>query len=350
MPTKLIVPVVLSGGSGTRLWPLSTSAKPKQFLNLLGGTSLLQQTIERVDDRRRFRPPVVVGAEHHQKLLMEQLAHAGVEDATTILEPVARNTAVAIALAAHLAAPDDLLLVLPSDHAIQDQGAFMAAVEVATPLANDDWLVTFGVEPTGPETGYGYIAMGNELGGVGARRVDRFVEKPDRARAEAMVADGRHVWNAGIFLFRADAILTSLRHWAPEIADAVAASVAGLDGRRTVVHPASDALEDCPASSIDVAVLERAERVACVPVSMGWSDVGSWDALDQLRSAQGAVDGADAMLIDADGSSIHSEGVRVTISGVRDVFVIATNTDVLVIPKGESQRVKDVVARLRRDR
>ena len=165
-----------------------------------------------------------------------------------------------------------------------------------------------------------------------------------------MVADGGHVWNAGIFLFRADAILNSLRRWAPEIADAVAASVAGLEGQRTLVQPSGDALEDCPASSIDVAVLERAERVACVPVSMGWSDVGSWDALDQLRSAQGAVDGTDAMLIDADGSSIHSEGVRVTISGVRDIFVIATNTDVLVIPKGESQRVKDVVARLERGR
>lgn len=343
-----IVPVVLSGGSGTRLWPLSTEERPKQFLNLLGGSSLLQQTIARVDDRRRFAPPIVVGAERHRALIADQLSKAGVGDATIILEPVARNTAAAIAFAAHSASsPDALLLVLPSDHAIEDQGAFLRAVDAAEEEARDGWLVTFGIEPTGPDTGYGYIALTDTPVADGeARQVDRFVEKPGVAQATALLQAGHHVWNAGIFLFRADAVLAALARHAPAIAHAVETSLKELGDDQPIV-PSAQALTDCPAESIDVAVMEHADRVACLPVSMGWSDVGSWDALDELRDRRGVGQPSDAMLIDAEGSSVHSQGLRVTISGVRDVLVIATGTDVLVIPRGESQRVKDAVTRRR---
>lgn len=349
MTATLITPVVLSGGSGTRLWPLSTDEKPKQFLNLLGGTSLLQQTIARVDDRRRFGPPIIVGAERHRALIADQLSRAGVEDALTVLEPVARNTAAAIGFAARLApAPDGLLLVMPSDHAIEDQGAFLRAIEAAMDAAREGWLVTFGIEPTGPETGYGYIALSDErVTGGEARRVERFVEKPDRARAEQLLAAGHHAWNAGIFLLRADAVLSMLDLHASDIAHAVERSLDGMSPAAGPVTPQREALDDCPSESIDVAVMERAEKVACLPVTMGWSDVGSWDALDDIRSARGDGQPDDALLIDSEGSSIHSEGLRVTISGVRDVLVIATATDVLVVPRGQSQRVKDAATRRR---
>ena len=348
MTATPIVPVILSGGSGTRLWPLSTDEKPKQFLNLLGGQSLLQQTIARVDDRRRFAAPIVVGAERHRVLLADQLARAGVDDALTILEPVARNTAAAIGLAAHRApSPDHLLLVLPSDHAIADQGAFLRAVEAASGSARDGWLVTFGIEPSGPETGYGYIALSVErVGGGEPRQVERFVEKPDRERAQALLNAGHHVWNAGIFLFRADAILSALERHAPDIARAVSASLSGSDADGPTIPDRAE-LEVCPALSIDVAVMEREGKVACLPVSMGWSDVGSWDALDEIRGGGLDDQPAGSLLIDAEGSSIHADGMRVTVSGVSDILVIATTTDVLVIPRGQSQRVKDVVNRRR---
>lgn len=349
MTATLITPVVLSGGSGTRLWPVSTDEKPKQFLNLLGGSSLLQQTIARVDDRRRFGPPLVVGAERHRTLIADQLSRAGVEDALTILEPVARNTAAAIGFAARLApAPDSLLLVMPSDHAIEDQGAFLRAIEAAVGPASEGWLVTFGITPTGPETGYGYIALSAErVVGDDVRRVERFVEKPDRARAEQLLTEGQHVWNAGIFLMRADVLLSALDRHAPDIARAVEGSLNGVPTDSGPVIPRRDVLDGCPAESIDVAVMERAEKVACLPVAMGWSDVGSWDALDEIRAGRGESQPGDAMLIDAQGSSIHSDGPRVTVSGVRDILVIATANDVLVIPRGQSQRVKDVAKRRR---
>ncbi len=334
-----ITPVILSGGSGTRLWPVSTEERPKQFLNLIGGSSLLQQSLARVADRRAFGPPIVVGSARHRDLLLEQLAKADIADARVVLEPVARNTAAAIGLAARLApSPDTLLLVMPSDHAIEDIGAFHRAIELATGAAEAGQLITFGIEPTGPETGYGYIAVDEAERAV--RPVRGFVEKPDRARAETMLARGHHYWNAGIFLFRADAILDALRAHEPAVARAVEAAVGCSDG--PLVEPDRQAMDDCPSVSIDVGVMERSDRVGCVPVSMGWSDVGSWDSLGELMDGRGHTDPG-VLLLDAPGSRAHSDGRSVTISGVANVIVIATADDVLVIPRGESQRVKDVV-------
>lgn len=349
MTRPAITPVLLSGGSGTRLWPVSTEARPKQFLSLLGGASLLQQTLGRVDDRSLYDAPIVVGAERHRALLLDQIARADIDDALVVLEPVARNTAAAIGLAACLApAPDRLLLVMPSDHAIADQRAFRHAVEAAVPAAEDGALVTFGIEPTGPETGFGYITAEGE--GM-VRRVSGFVEKPDRARAEALLAAGGHYWNAGIFLFRADAILAALTHYEPAVADAVERALAGRSGALVepdlskLVEPDRAALDPCPSVSIDVAVMERSDRVRCVPVDMGWSDVGSWDSLGDLLHERGERDDRVAV-IDSPGSRGHSDGPRITISGVGDVIVVATHGDVLVVPRGQSQRVKDAARRI----
>ena len=228
---------------------------------------------------------------------------------------------------------------MPSDHAIEDVAAFHRAIETAAPAAATGRLVTFGIEPTGPDTGYGYIAVADEARGA-VRRVSGFVEKPDEARARALLARGGHYWNAGIFLFRADAILEALARYEPAVARGVERALDSHGG--AVVEPAGSALADCPSVSIDVGVLERSDRVDCVPVSMGWSDVGSWDSLGELMEGRGHADPR-VLLLDAPGSRAHSDGRRVTISGVADVIVIATADDVLVIPRGESQRVREVV-------
>ena len=333
-------------GQGTRLWPVSTDERPKQFLPLLGGSSLLQQSLARVDDRRHFGAPIVVGAERHRNLLVEQVDHAGIDDATIVLEPVARNTAAAIGLAAALMPDaDGLMLVMPSDHAIEDVGAFHRAVEAARPAAEAGWLVTFGIEPTGPETGYGYIALGEEdVEGGPPRRVAAFMEKPDAARAQEMISAGGHAWNAGIFLFQADTVLAALEEYEPDVARCVRDAASNASRTDGVIVPDGDPLDSCPNISIDVAVMERSDRVACEPVAMGWSDVGSWDALDEIRSRRGHAHANGTLLIDADGSSVHGDGRRVTISGVSNILVIVTEDEVLVIPRGESQRVKQVAA------
>jgi mannose-1-phosphate guanylyltransferase/mannose-1-phosphate guanylyltransferase/mannose-6-phosphate isomerase len=344
-----IVPVILSGGAGTRLWPLSSAERPKQFHRLAGPHSLLQATALRVADPELFAAPLVIASEAHAEAVEAQLAEVQAALASLILEPVGRNTAPAIALAALAAAADALLLVLPSDHVIADADAFHAAVRIAAPLAGDGWLVTFGIRPDAPETGYGYIQRGEPIG-AGAFVAARFVEKPDRATAQAWLADGGYDWNGGIFLMRADRYLAELGRQAPDMLAAARAAMAGARHEGERIFPDAAAFAASPAESIDYAVMEKAERVAVVPVAMGWSDVGSWDALHALaeRGEDGTVRQGKVLAIDSPGCLVRSDGPRVVTIGVSDLIVVATPDGVLVVPRGQSQRVKEAVEALAR--
>lgn len=341
----MITPVILSGGSGTRLWPLSTAERPKQFHALTGTTSMFAQTLARAADRARFAAPIVVCGPGHVAHVRADLAAAGVDDATIIVEPAARNTAPAIALAAHAAGSDTTLLVMPSDHVIADLPAFLAAIDKALPEVAQGALATFGIAPASPHTGYGYIACGEQRA-AGVYSVDRFVEKPDAARANAMLAQGGHVWNAGIFLMRADAYLAALASNAPAIADACVAAMASPRRERDTWYPDTAAFIASPSESIDYAVMERAANVVTVPVDPGWSDVGSWSALHELaeKDAAGNACLGEALAIDCSGTLLHAApGMRIAALGIHDLIVIATGSDILVIPRDRAQDIKALV-------
>ena len=339
----IITPVILSGGGGTRLWPLSTPQKPKQFLALTGEQTMFQLTVMRVMDRRRFGAPIIVANASHADMVEEQLAGIGVTDAIILLEPCARNTAPAIALAAlAVDTPDTLMLVMPSDHVITDDTAFHAATQALVPFVEDGWLATYGIKPSGPETGYGYIQMAADLG-AGVFQVERFVEKPDAGRAAAMIEAGGHVWNGGIFLFRADSFLNAIAQHAPEMDTAVRAAM--TKGGRSALqwHPDFDSFAACPANSIDYAIMEKAPRVAVAPVSMGWSDVGSWDALYDIgeKDSNGNVATGIVRIENSQGNLIHTDGVRVSVHGVHDLLIMVSSTEVMIMPRGTSQKVRD---------
>lgn len=324
-----IRPVILSGGAGTRLWPLSRADRPKQFLALTGEESLLKATARRASV---WDVPTVV-AGHEQALAVR----AELPEARLVLEPCARGTAAAIALAALQAEPGDLLLVMPSDHHIEDESAFRSAVATAAPLAGEGWLVTFGIAADRPETGYGYIKRGEVLA-EGAYRVARFAEKPDRATAESWLAEGGWDWNAGIFLFGRDALLDALREHAP-----------------AVLAAAEGDFASAPAEPIDTALMERADKVAVVPVAMGWSDIGSWEALHALgpRDGDGNLLAGDVVAPGSRDCLVRSDGPAVVALGVEGLVIVATERAVLVVPRGESQRVREAIealeARPRRD-
>lgn len=346
---RRITPVILSGGSGTRLWPLSRTGRPKQLLSLTHEETMLQLTARRTRGER-FAAPIVVANAAHAAEVSAQLAEAGFSEAQLILEPAARNTAPAIALAAFEAEPDSILLVMPSDHVIADVAAFHAAIERAVPLVEAGWLATFGITPTGPETGYGYICRGEAITS-GVYKVQRFVEKPDRVTAEEYLASGDFAWNGGIFLFTAGTYIAALEAHAPDIAAAAKEAVAKgtRDGVRLL--PDSHAFGRSPNDSIDYAVMEKAAQVAVVPTDMGWSDVGSWDALHELaiKDAAGNARQGEVVAIDTSNCLIRSEGPLVAAIGVHDVIVIATGDAVLVLPRGGSQQVKHAVEALKRD-
>lgn len=342
---KPIIPVILSGGSGTRLWPLSRPEQPKQLLPLTAEETMLQLTARRTAGERFARPIVVANALHADQV-EEQLAAVEARAQALILEPMGRNTAPAIALAAIAAGGgSDPILVMPSDHVIADVDAFHAALHAALPLVQEGWLITFGIAPDAPETGYGWIKVGEALT-EGVHRVDRFVEKPPRDKAEAMLASGDHAWNGGIFLFRADMYLGALSVYAPAMLVAAqrAMEKARREGKR--IWPDAGEFAQSPSDSIDYAVMEKAPRVAVVPVAMGWSDVGSWDALHAISEcdAQGNVSRGDVVLIDAENCLVRSEtGRRIALVGVRDLIVVAAGDDILVLPRGRSQDIRKII-------
>lgn len=345
-----IVPVILSGGSGTRLWPVSTPERPKQLLPLTADETMLQLTAVRT---RGFagasvNRPILVSNAAHADIIDEQLQQSGIDDYQIILEPFGRNTAPAIALAALEAQSDDALLVMPSDHVIDDLPAFHGAIARALPLVAEGWLVTFGIEPDGPETGYGYIQMGQPCGDM-VNKVIRFVEKPDVANAERMLAEGNHAWNAGIFLFRADAYLAALEQHQPDMLAAIRTSMDQARRDGTHIFPDAGAFHACPSDSIDYAIMEHETQVACVPVNMGWSDVGSWDSLHAVSSRcadENAVRG-DAMLLGARNCLVHSDGPRVTLVDVEDLIVVVSQGEIMILKRGESQKVRKVTEALK---
>ena len=348
----MLHPVVLSGGSGSRLWPLSRQNQPKQFLRLIGDHSLYQETVIRASKLPGAQPPVTVCSEDHRFMVGEQLQEVQIPSGGILLEPVARNTAPAIALASlHVASsdPEGMLLVMPADHLIEDESAFRAAVTSAIGLAGQDWLVTFGINPDYAETGYGYILRGDSLGDSGFR-VQRFVEKPDLATAERYVAEGTYAWNSGMFLFKARAYLDALREHAPAIlqaaTDAYAASGTDLD----FIRIGKDAFAASPNDSIDYAVMEKTDRAAVVPVSCGWSDIGSWSSLWSAAKRDGDDNRheGDVISVDTKGSLVRaSERRMIATIGVEDLVIIDTPDATLVARKDRVQDVKTVVDHLK---
>ncbi len=348
-----IIPVILSGGAGTRLWPLSRELYPKQLLPLIGDNSLLHDTARRVADGDRYRPPIIVCNEAHRFLVAEQMRAADISPAAIVLEPAGRNTAPATAAAAHLALRDDkdaLILVLPSDHHMARPAALADAVARGRPAAEGGALVTFGVTPEGPETGYGYLRRGQALGGAdGVYRLDRFVEKPDLAAAEAMLAEGGHLWNAGIFLFPARRFLDELERLEPAIAAAAQSAVDGARQDIDFLRLEESAFLAGPAKSIDYAVMEHTANAVIVETDLGWSDLGTWSSLWNLgdKDSDGNVLTGDVLVEDVAGSYIRTTGRLVAAVGIRDMVIIVTDDAVLVVPTDKAQDVRAIVAQLK---
>ncbi len=339
----MIVPVILSGGSGTRLWPLSTPHRPKQFLPLTTNRTMFAETLARVADRDRFAAPVVVCGESHLAHVSADLALLGISDATVIVEPAARNTSPAIALAAFAVAQGACLLVMPSDHAITRPDAFLAAVATAYKPVMAGYLGTFGIAPASPETGYGYIAAGAPLGEGSVRAVHRFVEKPVREAAQEMLAQGGHYWNAGIFLMRADSYLNALKIHAPQIENACRNAMQAATTAADALYPDVTTFAACPSDSIDYAVMEKAEDVIVVPVDPGWSDVGSWAALHAIadKDEAGNVVRGNVTLIDCRNCFVRNEtGEMLSLLGLSDMAIITAEAGKVILPLARTHEVK----------
>ena len=345
-----VIPVILCGGAGTRLWPLSRESYPKQLLALIDDYSLLQNTVSRCAGHPGVTAPMLVCNEEHRFLVAEQLREIEVEAARIILEPEGRNTAPAVALAAHEAmkADDDaILVVLPSDHVIQKTTLFLEALTTAIDLAKDDSLVTFGVVPDKPETGYGYIKKGAAMGA--AFKVDKFVEKPDVATASDFLQSGLYCWNSGMFVFKASAYLKELAVQTPEIADAMAGATAEVSADLDFTRVNAEAFKSSPSDSIDYAVMEHTADALVVSLDAGWSDIGSWDALWQIseKDEHNNTLVGDAVVHGVEGSLVWSESRLVSVVGLNDVIVVETTDAVMVASQEQAQNVKSIVNQLK---
>lgn len=348
----MIVPVVMCGGAGTRLWPLSRRQHPKQFLKLFGEYSPFQEAIRRSRAIKSAEAPLVIGSELHRFLINDDLAEIGASGIEVMLEPVSRNTAPALAMAALHATrkdPQALLLAMPADHFIEDPARFAVAVERGTPAARDGAIVLFGVRPTSAHTGYGYIqrATRAEVADVVA-----FREKPDAATARAYFESGRYLWNSGVFLMRADVYLDALQRHAPDIADAARAAVDGARWNGVALELDRDAMSGCRSESIDYAVMEHTRLAKVVELVVNWSDLGTWASL--LAAGAGGNTGGnvargDVLLTDVSGSFVHSSGRLVAAVGLRDHVVISTPDAVFVAPMDRAHEVKELVGELEKE-
>ena len=350
-----ITPVLLSGGSGTRLWPVSRALYPKQLLPMIGERTMFQETALRFAGAPGFAPPLIVCNDEHRFAIASQIQAVGITPGKIVLEPLGRNTAPAAAVAALLLSeqsPDTLMLLAPSDHVIDDVPGFLTAVGLAARAAAGGRLVTFGISPSRPETGYGYVKRGAEIKSApGAFAVGGFVEKPDRATAERFVANGEYFWNSGMFLFSPKLYLEELSRYAPGIL--AHAGRALREGRRDLdfLRLDRESFAACEAISIDYAVMEQTENAAIVPADIGWSDLGSWSMLWERgeKDAAGNVVAGDVLIEDGRDNFIRSEGRLVAALGVENLIVVATHDAVLVAARDRDQDVKRVVDRLAKD-
>jgi mannose-1-phosphate guanylyltransferase/mannose-6-phosphate isomerase len=342
-----ITPVILSGGSGTRLWPMSRESYPKQLLSLAGERSLLQDTVARAGNSLRFAPPVLVCNAEHRFIVAEQLRELDVAPRAIVLEPVGRNTAPAAAVAALMLADEDaLMLLMPSDHTIADTLAFQSTVSAGAAAARKGKLVTFGIKPDAPETGYGYIHRGAPLRGeAGCFAVAEFVEKPDLRTAEKYLAEGGYDWNSGMFLFAAKRFLEELERLEPDMVTRCREALAKAETDLDFIRLDKAAFSATPSRSIDYAVMEHTDDAAVVPAEIGWNDVGSWNALWETgaKDGSGNVVVGDCIALDTENSYLRSEDRLVAAVGVKDLVIVATDDAVLVVPRDQAQEVRTVV-------
>ena len=357
----MIIPVILSGGSGTRLWPLSRALRPKQLLSLVSEATMIQDTVSRLNGIRFLTPPIVVCNEEHRFMIAEQMRSINIEPSAIILEPFGRNTAPAVAISALKAAEianqidsnvadEAVILVLPADHVIQNSEAFHQAVDTGYKAALDNNLVTFGIIPDSPETGYGYIKAGQEISGNNkVRSVEQFVEKPDKQTAESYINQGSYYWNSGMFMFKASEYINELEQYNHEMLSISKEALETGESDLDFIRLNKAVFEKCPSDSIDYAVMEKTNKAVVLPVDIGWNDIGSWTALWEVGDSdkQGNVTHGDVCVIDSENSYIHSENRLVSVVGVKDHVIVETPDAVLVAHKDSAQKVKDVVDRLK---
>lgn len=333
-----IVPVILCGGSGTRLWPMSRPDAPKPFLPLLSEETLFQQAVNRCLADEKLGSPVIVAGGAHQHLIESQLPTGS--DARIIIEPGQKNTAAAIGLAAALLPSDAIMLVCPSDHHISDADAFRAAAHRAAQLAAEGWLVAFGIKALYPETGYGYLKRGDPLG-AGAAKIERFVEKPDLEKAKTFLAEGGYSWNGGLFAFTAGEFLKEMKEFRPAMHKCLQASMAAARNDGRVYYPEADEFSRIEGESVDYAIMENTNRAALVDADMGWSDIGNWQALSEhlVRDDKGVHARGSVDVIGAERVAVLAGDMRVSVVGVSDVIVVVSDGEVLICSPDHAQHV-----------
>jgi len=348
----MLIPVILSGGSGTRLWPLSRALRPKQLLSMVSNHTMIQDTVTRLTGIEDIADPIIVCNEEHRFTIAEQMREIEVNPSAIILEPFGKNTAPAVAISAfqsQVSEEDPVLLVLPADHVIGNTAAFHSAVQSGYKAALNNKLVTFGIVPNAPETGYGYIKAGSKLDNEQVFSVERFVEKPDAETAQVYLDEGSYYWNSGMFMFKASVYLQELKSHNSEMYNCSKESLSSAAIDMDFIRLNSAVFEKCPADSIDYAVMEKTSSAAVIPVDMEWNDIGSWSALWEVGVAddKGNVTHGDVLLEDSNNSYVHAENRLVTTVGLNDHVVVETADAVLVAHRDKAQNVKDIVAQLK---